>query len=84
MADDRAALRREVLTLLGLVLLVDGVFIAIYYAAGLRAGGGGGTLGYTALWTVVTLAVVLRSLGRIRVLRVRLRQGGREGAEKSR
>jgi hypothetical protein len=33
MAGDGRALKREVLILVALVLLVDGVFIAIYYAA---------------------------------------------------
>ena len=76
MVDGRAALKREVLTLAGLVLLVDGVFIACYYAAGLRAASGNVRLGYTVLWTVVTLAIVLRSLGRIRSTRARSRTRG--------
>jgi hypothetical protein len=78
MAGDRAALKRELLTLVGLVLLVDGLFIAIYYAAGLRAASDGVRLGFTALWTVATLLVVLRGLGRIRAQRLRSR--ARRGA----
>jgi hypothetical protein len=74
MAGDGRALKREVLTLVVLVLLVDGVFVAIYYAAALEAASGRVRMGYTILWTVATLVVVLRSLGRIRSARVRSRR----------
>jgi hypothetical protein len=74
MAGDGRTLKREVLTLVALVLLVDGVFVAIYYAASLGAASGNVRLGYTVLWTVATLAVVLRSLGRIRSARLRSRR----------
>jgi hypothetical protein len=74
MAGDGRALKREVLTLVALVLLVDGVFVAIYYATSLGAATGSVRLGYTVLWTVATLAVVLRSLGRIRSARLRSRR----------
>ena len=73
-ADDRGALRREVLRLVGLVLLVDGVFIACYFIAGLATASAHLTFGYTIAWTVVTLAVVLRGLGRVRAARVRARR----------
>jgi hypothetical protein len=73
--DDRGALRREVLRLVGLVLLVDGVFIACYYIADLATASGSLKLGYTIAWTVVTVAVVLRGLGRVRAARVRLMRG---------
>lgn len=79
MADDRRALKREVLLLVALVLLVDGAFIALYDAAGLAAVSEQLRLGYAVLWTGATLAVVLRGLGRIRTLRLRLRRG-RPGA----
>ena len=70
-ADDRGALRREVLRLVGLVLLVDGVFIAGSVIAGLGTASANLRFGYTIAWTVVTLAVVLRGLGRVRVARMR-------------
>jgi hypothetical protein len=63
-ADDRGALRREVLRLVGLVLVVDGVVIAGYFIAGLTAASAKLTFGYMIVWTGVTLAVVLRGLGR--------------------
>jgi hypothetical protein len=74
-ADDRGALRREVLRLVGLVLLVDGIFIAGYFVAGLTAASANLTFGYMIVWTAVTLAVVLRGLGRVRAARLRLMLG---------
>ena len=79
MADDRATLRREVLTLVTLVVLVDGIFVGIYFTAGLAAASGGLKLGYTLLWTMATLVVVLRSLGRIRAARLVRRHAARRG-----
>jgi hypothetical protein len=49
MAGDGRALKREVLILVALVLLVDGVFIAVYYAASLGAASRGVRLGYTVI-----------------------------------
>lgn len=66
--------RREVLVLVGLVLAVDVVFIAGFYLAGLGRATGRAKIGYTVLWTAVTLLVVLRGLGRIRAERVRRRR----------
>ena len=51
-ADDRGALRREV----------------IAASANLASG-------YMIVWTAVTLAVVLRGLGRVRAARLRLMRG---------
>lgn len=79
MADDRGALRREVLALVVLVALVDGIFVATYLAAGLAAASGSLKLGYTLVWTLATLVVVLRSLGRIRAARLTRRQATRRG-----
>jgi hypothetical protein len=74
---DRASLSRAVLTLLGLIVLVDGVFVGIYYAAGLAHATPGVTLGYTALWTLATLVVVIRGLGRVRGERPHSRRANR-------
>ena len=71
-APDRV--RREVFVLVGLVLVVDAVFVAGYYLAGLGRATGGVKIGYTGLWTAVNLLVVLRVLGRIRAERVRRRR----------
>ncbi len=62
-------MRGQVALLIGLVLGVDAVFFGIYTLAGLGRTGPGVKLGFTVLWTVSTLAVVLPRLGRIRELR---------------
>jgi len=68
--DERAdRVKREVVRLVVLVLVVDGVFIGGYFAAGLVRASVAAKLGYTAVWTLVTLVVVLRGLTRIRALR---------------
>jgi hypothetical protein len=59
----------------GLVLLVDGVFIAGYFLADLAAASVNVKFGYMIAWTMVTLAAVLRGLGRVRAARVRLMRG---------
>jgi NADH:ubiquinone oxidoreductase subunit H len=63
--------RREVLTLVGLVLLVDALFIGGYFALGIGRASWGLKLGYTIVWTCIVLFVVLRSLARIRAERIR-------------
>jgi len=68
---DAGALRREVLTLVGLVLGADALFIAAYFLFHLADRSPGVRLGFTAGWTLVTLAIVLRSLSRIRAARLR-------------
>jgi hypothetical protein len=68
--SDTAGLKRELLLLVLIVLLIDAGFVALYLLTPLRWAGGTLKLGYTALWTGITLLVVLRGLGRIRALRV--------------
>jgi hypothetical protein len=72
--SDAGALRREVLRLVGLVLGADALFIAAYFLSHLADRSPGVRLGFTAGWTVVTLAIVLRSLSRIRAARLRGRR----------
>ena len=68
--DQRAdRVKREVEKLVVLLLVVDGVFVSGYFAAGLVRASAAAKLGYTAVWTLVTLVVVLRGLTRIRALR---------------
>ena len=74
MAGDRAALRREVLSLVVLVLVLHGGFIALYPLAGVASGSANFRLGYGGVWIAATLAVVLRGLWRVRLLRLRLRR----------
>ena len=63
-------LKRELLWLIGSVLLVDAGFIAVYFLADLRTTADTAKLAFTAVWTLVTLAIVLRGLSRIRRLRL--------------
>jgi hypothetical protein len=64
------AVRREVLWLVLVVVLVDVVFVGVYFLARLPNASDAVKLGFTALWTVVTLAIVIRSLSRIRSARL--------------
>jgi hypothetical protein len=65
-------LKREVLRLVGVVLLIDAGFMGLALLTPLRSAAPAIKLGYTALWTGVTLLAVIRGLGRIRSVR---RQG---------
>jgi hypothetical protein len=65
--------RREALVLVGSVVIVDLVFIAAYFLGHIDRSSSGMKLGFTIVWTLITLLVVLRGLVRIRKARV---QGG--------
>ncbi|MGH7515495.1 MAG: hypothetical protein ACREOQ_21535 [Gemmatimonadales bacterium] len=78
MADGPAPLKREVLALVGLVLVSDALFLAAYFLFDLPTRSGAARLGFTAVWTLVTLAIVLRGLARIRAECLRRRGGGRD------
>jgi hypothetical protein len=64
------AIRREVLILVGLVLVIDLVFIAAYFLGGIDRSSDQMKLLFTVAWTVITLVVVLRGLLRIRQARL--------------
>jgi|1185.fasta_scaffold329793_2 hypothetical protein len=68
----REGLRREVFVLVALVLAVDLVFIAAYFLAGLRGASDPVKLGFTVLWTLANLAVVMRGLTRLRKARLQI------------
>jgi hypothetical protein len=61
-----ASVRREVLILVVLVGIVDAIFIGVFFAAHIVTMPAGYKVGYTLLWTLLTLAVVVRGLTRIR------------------
>ena len=63
--------RRELFGLVGSVLLVDLLFMAGFFLGNVRTSSSPAKLGFTVLWTLVTLAVVLRGLIRLRRARVR-------------
>ena len=56
--------------LVGLVIIIDLVFIAAYFVGGFDHSSNQMKLLFTAVWTVITLVVVLRALLRIRRSRV--------------
>jgi hypothetical protein len=62
--------KKEALTLLLVVVAVDAVFIAVYFITGLRNASSGVKVTFTVVWTIITLAVVIRGLSRIRTVRV--------------
>ena len=63
--------KHEVMWLVIAVLLVDAVFVVLYFLAGLQSTSDLGKIVFTALWTVVILAVVIRGLARVRSVRFR-------------
>lgn len=64
------AVKREVLILVGLVVVIDVVFIAAYFLGGIDRSSDQMKLLFTVAWTVITLVLVLRGLLRIRQARV--------------
>jgi uncharacterized membrane protein len=61
---------REVLVLVGLILLIDAIFIAAYFVGDVRTVSDPAKLAFTVVWTLVTLAVVIRGLSRVRKARL--------------
>ena len=64
------AMRRHLLEMIGLVIALDAVTIGIYYAVGMKGRPAKVQLAFTAVWTVLTLLVVLRGMGRVRAARL--------------
>jgi hypothetical protein len=62
---------REVLWLVIAVLLVDAVFIAVFLLTRVSTASDRVKIAFTALWTLATLAVVIRGLARVRSFRLR-------------
>ena len=65
--------RREFVLLVVVVLVVDAVFVAAYFRGGVWHASDAGKLGFTAVWTIATLVIVVGGLTRLR--RARTRQG---------
>ena len=63
-------LRREVLLLLVLVLVLDAVFVAIYFMGNVRGASDPAKVVFTAVWTLAILVVAIRGLSRIRSARL--------------
>lgn len=62
--------RRALIELVLLVLMVDAVFVAAYFLAGIKRATDPAKLAFTVVWTLVTLAVVIRGLVRLRSARL--------------
>jgi hypothetical protein len=67
----RDPVRREVLWLVLAVLAIDAVFVTLYFLARLPTASDAVKLVFTALWTLVTLGIVIRGLSRVRSARLR-------------
>jgi hypothetical protein len=63
--------KRQVLWLIIAVLLVDAFFVGAYFLGRIRTASDLTKIVFTALWTLVTLAVVIRGLARVRSVRLR-------------
>ncbi|MDQ3207808.1 MAG: hypothetical protein M3Q37_04295 [Gemmatimonadota bacterium] len=57
---------REALVLVALVLVVDALFIAVYFGAGIERASDSVKIAFTVVWTALNLVVVIRGLTRIR------------------
>jgi hypothetical protein len=63
--------RRELLLLVAVVLVVDGVFVAAYFVGGIWNASDTFKVVFTAAWTLATLVIVVGGLSRIRSARGR-------------
>lgn len=66
-------MKRELLIMIASVVVLHAVVIAIYYAAGIKTRAPRTQTIFVAVWTVLTLLLVLRGTGRVRAARVRAR-----------
>ncbi|MGI8817689.1 MAG: hypothetical protein ACR2HW_00985 [Gemmatimonadales bacterium] len=62
--------KQEALVLVALVLVVDALFIAVYFGAGIERASDSVKIAFTVVWTAINLIVVIRGLSRIRSARV--------------
>jgi heme/copper-type cytochrome/quinol oxidase subunit 4 len=59
-------MKREVLWLISAVLVVDAIFVAAYFLGHMGTASDPVKAAFTVLWTLVTLAIVIRGLYRVR------------------
>jgi hypothetical protein len=64
-------MKRELLIMIASVVVLDAVVIAIYYAIGITTAPRRTQTIFVAVWTVLTLLLVLRGTGRVRAARIR-------------
>jgi heme/copper-type cytochrome/quinol oxidase subunit 4 len=65
---------KALLELILLVAVVDAIFVAAYFLAGIRTASDAVKLVFTVVWTALTLAIVIWGLSRFR--KARLQQSG--------
>jgi hypothetical protein len=68
------SVKREALILIGLVLVVDATFVALYFLSGVRGASAAIKVAFTVLWTLLTLLVVVGGLSRVRKARMERRR----------
>jgi hypothetical protein len=73
-SDLKRQLQRELLRLLLGVIAVHAVAIGVYYLLGFETRGRTARLLFTVAWVAATLAVVVPTIRRIKVLRARARR----------
>ena len=69
MADSTREIRKHLMVMVGLILAIDAIAIAIFNAYAIGDAGRSTRTLFTGAWTVVTLAIVLNGLYRIRLAR---------------
>ena len=69
MADPKREIRKHLMIMVGLILLVDAIAITLYRTMGIDDAPQERRMFFTGAWTLVSLAVVLNGLYRIRVAR---------------
>ncbi len=69
MADRTQEIRKHLLVMVALILAIDAIAIAIFFALDVGTAPRSTRTIFTAAWTVATLAAVLNGLYRIRLAR---------------
>lgn len=64
------AMRRHLIEMIALVAVLDAITIGIYYAVGMTSRAPRVQIVYTAVWTVLTLLIVLRGMNRVKAARL--------------
>ena len=68
-------MRRHLLEMIALVIVLDAITIGVYYALGMKYRPPRVQIVFTAIWTLLTLLVVLRGMGKVRKARLEGRIG---------
>jgi hypothetical protein len=68
-ADPKREVRKHLMIMVALILLIDAIAIVLYRTMGIEDAPQDRRMFFTGAWTLVSLAVVLTGLYRIRVAR---------------